>query len=69
MISSPCKKCSKKDFPKDECAKNCQLLQSIQDMQVTSGQNFGPCGIDYTDEYSYNIPMSYTSRATSIWAM
>lgn len=69
MISSPCRNCPKEKLPKDECAKNCQLLQSVQDMQVATGHNFGPIGIDYTDEYSYNIPMSYTSRANSIWAM
>ena len=34
MISSPCKDCQKKNLPKDECLKDCLLIQGIQGMQL-----------------------------------
>ena len=35
MISSPCKDCPKKNLPKDECLKTCEMIQNIQGMQLS----------------------------------
>jgi hypothetical protein len=67
MISSPCKNCPKRDLPKEKCAKDCKLLQAIQDMELCSEKLNDGGGIDFSDEYSYNIPISLTYRPTSQW--
>jgi hypothetical protein len=56
MISSPCKNCPKKNLPKDKCVKECQILIALQEMDSSSENLNVGCGIDYTEEYSYNIP-------------
>ncbi len=58
MISSPCKNCSRKNLPKDDCAKNCELLKAIQHTQISAEQDCVSSGIDYTEEYSYIISAS-----------
>ena len=65
MISSPCKNCPRKDLPKDDCAKDCKLLQMIQDVQISSEKNLSSMGIDYTEEYKYTIPFSLTETCVS----
>lgn len=50
-------------MPKDDCAKNCKLLQAIQDIQISSEKWIDGSGIDYTEEYSYTIPVSLTTSA------
>ena len=60
MICSPCKNCPKKNLPKDKCVKNCQVLIAIQEMDSSSEQVYEGCGIDYTEEYGYNMPESLT---------
>ena len=58
MISSPCKKCPLKNQPKDECIKDCELLQDIQDIQGYIGEGTGLSAIDCTEETRYSIPRS-----------
>lgn len=48
MIASPCKNCSKRNEPKENCIKDCALLQAVQDIQYTSKEDFGISGVDYT---------------------
>lgn len=33
MIASPCKNCPKENLPKTVCAKDCQMLKAVQNMQ------------------------------------
>ena len=63
MISSPCKNCSRKNLPKDTCAKNCELLKALQDMEILSEKLSNGSGIDYTEEYHCSIPVSFSSNA------
>lgn len=57
MISSPCKNCPKRNLPKEKCVKECELLQAIQDMELTSEKLNDGSSIDYTEEYSYNVAL------------
>lgn len=59
MISSPCKNCSRKNQPKDMCAKNCKLLNALQDIEVSSEKWNDGSGIDYTEEYNCSISLSF----------
>ena len=54
MISSPCKNCARKSLSKENCIKDCKLLNSIQDSALSKKFHDG-CAIDYTEEYSCNI--------------
>ena len=47
MIASPCKNCSKRNEPKENCIKDCERLKAVQNMQYTSKEDFGISGIDY----------------------
>jgi hypothetical protein len=58
MIDSPCKDCPRKNLPKDKCVKKCQLLMAIQEMDSSFEKINEGCGIDYTEEYGFNIPES-----------
>ena len=58
MISSPCKNCQRKDLPKEDCVKDCQILQSIQDIQLSTEKGLVSPGIDYTEENRYSVPVS-----------
>jgi hypothetical protein len=61
MISSPCKNCSRRNLPKEKCFKECQLLQSVQDMELTAEKLNDGSGIDFTEEYSFNIPFAFSA--------
>ena len=63
MISSPCKNCTRKNLPKDTCAKNCKLLNAIQDIEISSEKWKDGSGIDYTEEYNCSISLSFSSNA------
>ncbi len=63
MICSPCKDCPRKNLPKDNCVKKCKLLEAIQEMNSSSEKLNDGCGIDYTEEYGYNISPSLISSA------
>lgn len=67
MICSPCKNCSRKNLPKDDCAKNCELLQAIQLIQISAEQNRVSSGIDDTEEYSYIIPVTLMRTSDLLW--
>jgi hypothetical protein len=69
MISSPCKNCPRKDLPKENCAKDCKLLQMIQDVQISSEKSSFSMGIDYTEEYRYTIPPSISKSSVSLWTI
>ena len=64
MISSPCKNCPKKDLPKKDCAKDCQLLNAIQDLQMVAEESCVSSRQDYTESIRYALPPSL--RKTSI---
>ncbi|MEJ2656777.1 MAG: hypothetical protein P8012_06220 [Desulfobacterales bacterium] len=61
MICSPCKYCYRKDLPKEKCAKDCHILKAIQEVDSSLEKLNDGCGIDYTEEYDYNIPPSLIS--------
>jgi hypothetical protein len=67
MISSPCRNCHKKNLPKDECSKKCELLQAIQNIQISARKSISLSGIDYTEESRYSIPLSLTKTSVSLW--
>jgi hypothetical protein len=69
MISSPCKNCPRRDLPKEDCAKNCNLLKAIQDINVSTERWTVGSGIDYTEEYSYALPPSSDRSAVSVWTI
>jgi len=50
MISSPCATCQKKNQPKENCAKNCEILQAIQYHQVLYAEENDFHAIDYAEE-------------------
>lgn len=54
MISSPCKTCARKNLSKENCIKDCKLLNAIQDSALADSFQVGSA-IDYTEEYSFNI--------------
>jgi hypothetical protein len=55
MISSPCKTCPRKYYPKDECLKDCKLLQEIQDIQIATHDSTAYTAIDYTEDNRFSI--------------
>jgi len=61
MIYSPCKDCPRRHLPKDKCIKNCKLLKKIQEADLSCVKCNEGRGIDYSEEYSYNISQSLTS--------
>ena len=65
MISSPCKKCHKRDFPKDECLKSCEILQGVQDLQLAKIECSGYTAIDYGEDSRFSIilPLTGTNNA------
>ena len=63
MICSPCKDCPKKSLPKEKCVKECKLLTAIQEMNLSSEKLNDGCGIDYTEEYGYDISPSLISNS------
>ncbi len=61
MISSPCKDCPKKDFPKDECLKDCQMLQDIQGMQLSRKDRNVYTAVDFSEESRFQISSPFAS--------
>ena len=49
VISSPCKGCRKRDLPKDECIKTCQLIQNIQHMQLSRNESDVATAVDFSE--------------------
>ncbi len=62
MISSPCKNCTRKNLSKENCIKDCNLLNLIQNSELSKNFHDGSA-IDYTEEYNYNIPPTLTTNS------
>jgi hypothetical protein len=62
MISSPCKTCTRKNLSKEDCIKDCNLLNTKQDFALSKNFHDGSA-IDYTEEYSCNIPPTLTTAS------
>lgn len=62
MISSPCKTCHRSNQPKEDCYKDCALLQAIQNIRLSAEENSIALGIDYSEENRFNIIHSATKR-------
>jgi len=58
MISSPCKNCPNRHLPKDICSKNCKLLHSVQEFQISSRESGDSPAIDYCEETRFSIRLS-----------
>lgn len=61
MISSPCKTCQKRNTPKDECLKTCQMIQNIQGMQLARRENSVYTAVDFTEESRFQIASPFAS--------
>jgi hypothetical protein len=61
MISSPCKDCNKKNFPKDDCLKTCELIQNIQGMQLARRESNVYTAVDFTEESRFQIASPFAS--------
>ena len=66
MISSPCKNCPKRDLPKKDCAKDCQLLNAIQDLQMAAEEGCVSSRRDYTEDIGYSIPHALKRTSMSL---
>jgi len=49
MISSPCKTCDRKNQSKEDCYKECELLQAIQKIQLSVKEDLKESGIDHSE--------------------
>jgi hypothetical protein len=57
MISSPCKTCSNREFPKELCLDACKQIQGVQDLLLAMpGQEYS--AVDSADSNRYRISMS-----------
>jgi hypothetical protein len=59
MIASPCKNCPNGNLPKTDCAKNCKLLQAVQDFRIIARKRGISSKKDYFIEIGYDIPRSF----------
>lgn len=48
------------------CAKNCKLLNALQDIEVSSEKWNDGSGIDYTEEYNCSISLSFSSNVSAL---
>lgn len=55
MISSPCKNCPKRSLSKEECARDCELLQELQKIQLAMQDRTFQTAIDHAEESRYHI--------------
>lgn len=65
MISSPCKTCHRYDQPKEECIKDCVLLQAIQIIQLSAKEDLPESGVDYAEENKLTMDSSTANRLFS----
>ena len=61
MISSPCKTCSKRNQPKDECLKTCQMIQNIQGLQLARRESSVYTAVDFSEESRFQIASPFAS--------
>ena len=62
MISSPCKTCPRNNQSKEECYKDCAILQAIQNIQLASPKDPVASGIDYSEENEFAIHHTTAQR-------
>jgi hypothetical protein len=55
MTSSPCKNCQKRVKSKFECAKDCELLKQVQEMQFSLKEQNILSAIDYSEEGRFSV--------------
>ena len=55
MISSPCKTCKNRNLPKDECLMTCEMIQSIQGLQLARRESNVSTAVDYTEESCFQV--------------
>ena len=56
MISSPCKTCSNREFPKDLCLDACKKIKGVQDLLlIMPGREYA--AVDSADANRYRIAM------------
>ncbi len=58
MISSPCKTCHRSSQPKEECYKNCALLQGVQDIQLSFEKGACASDIEYSEDNRFTVNIS-----------
>ena len=66
MISSPCKNCPKRDLPKKDCAKDCPLLNAVQNLQMVAEESCVSSRQDYTESIRYALPSSLRKNSISL---
>jgi len=55
MISSPCKTCERRNDPKDECLKDCKILNDVQEFHLTTANSICYSAVDCTEESRYRV--------------
>ena len=58
MISSPCKTCDKSNQPKDDCYKQCPLIQEIQEIEISTQMASLISGVDCSEENRFALHIS-----------
>ena len=61
MISSPCKTCKNRNLPKDECLMTCEMIQSIQGLQLSFRESNVCTASDFTEESCFQIMSPFTT--------
>ena len=54
MIASPCKNCPKENLPKTVCAKECELLKAVQNIQKDAEKSGVSSRHDYIESTGYS---------------
>jgi hypothetical protein len=67
MISSPCKTCHKREQPKDNCCKDCELIQDIQDIERSVNRCSLTSGIDCSEESRFTVHVSTAGLLTQFY--
>ncbi len=57
MIASPCKNCPKENLPKTACAKDCQLLEAVQNLQKAAEESGVSSRQDYVEDIGYSTSL------------
>ena len=55
MISSPCKTCHRHNQSKEDCYKDCELLQGIQIIQLSTKKDLLESGVDYSENNRFTV--------------
>ncbi len=55
MISSPCRNCRKRSLSKEQCVRNCELLQKLQTIQLAMEDRAFQTAIDHAEESRYHL--------------